>query len=61
LRVFYFEKGAAYYFSNHAFMPKFSIFIVVVLLSIITTVEFLSWRKALKAGQAPTHVRKRSC
>src|SRR5258707_15098192 len=48
LRVFYFEKGAAYYFSSHAFMAKFSVFIAVGLLSIIPTVEFLSWRKALK-------------
>ena len=53
LRVFYFEKGAAYYFSSHAFMAKFSVFIAVGVLSIIPTVEFLSWRKALKAGQAP--------
>jgi putative membrane protein len=53
LRVFYFEKGAAYYFSSHAFMTKFSVFIAVGLLSIIPTVEFLSWRKALKAGQPP--------
>ena len=53
LRVFYFEKGAAYYFSSHAFMAKFSIFIVIGLLSVVPTVEFLSWRKALKAGQAP--------
>ena len=53
LRVFYFEKGAAYYFSSHAFMAKFSVFIAVGLLSIIPTVEFLSWRKALRAGQTP--------
>src|SRR6478735_654660 len=45
LRVFYFEKGAAYYFSNHAFTAKFSVFIAVGLLSIVPTVEFLSWRK----------------
>jgi putative membrane protein len=53
LRVFYFEKGAAYYFSSHAFMTKFSVFIAVGVLSAIPTVEFLSWRKALKAGQMP--------
>ena len=51
LRVFLFEKGSDYYFHSHAFMAKFSIFIVVGLLSIIPTVEFLSWRKALGAGQ----------
>ena len=53
LRVFYFEKGAAYYFSSHAFMTKFSVFIALALLSIVPTLEFLSWRKAVKAGQLP--------
>jgi putative membrane protein len=59
LRVFYFEKGAAYYFSSHAFLTKFSEFLAVGLLSIIRTVEFLSWRKALKAGQAPAASEKK--
>jgi len=53
LRVFYFEKGSAYYFSSHAFLTKLTVFIVVAVLSIVPTVEFLSWRKALKAGQVP--------
>ena len=53
LRVFFFEKGEDYYFHSHAFMAKLSIFIAVGLLSIIPTMEFLSWRKALDAGQAP--------
>lgn len=53
LRVFYFEKGATYYFSSHAFMAKLAVFIAVAVLSAIPTVEFLSWRAALKAGQAP--------
>jgi putative membrane protein len=53
LRVFYFEKGADYYFHSHAFLTKFSVFIIVGLLSIIPTVEFLSWRGALKAGEVP--------
>src|SRR5437879_1929868 len=42
LRVFFFEKGAAYYFHSHAFLLKFSLFIIVGLLSIIPTMEFLS-------------------
>jgi putative membrane protein len=54
LRVFFFEKGADYYFHSHAFMTKFSVFIVVGLLSIVPTVEFLSWRGALKAGEVPS-------
>ena len=53
LRVIYFEKGPEYYFHSHAFMAKLSIFIVIGLLSIIPTREFLSWRGALKAGQVP--------
>jgi putative membrane protein len=53
LRVFYFEKGATYYFSSHAFLTKLVVFILVALLSIIPTMEFLSWRKALNDGQAP--------
>jgi putative membrane protein len=52
-RVFWFEKGATYYFHNHAFLGKLSLFILVALLSIVPTVEFLSWRKAVKAGEVP--------
>jgi putative membrane protein len=52
-RVFFFEKGAAYYFHSHAFMTKFSMFIAVSLLSIIRTVEFLRWRKPVRAGRVP--------
>ena len=52
-RVFFFEKGADYYFHSHAFLAKFSLFVVVGLLSIVPTLEFLSWRKATAAGQLP--------
>src|SRR4030088_1837243 len=37
LRVFFFEKGADYYFHSHAFMAKLSVFIAIGLLSIIPT------------------------
>ena len=37
VRVFFFEKGADYYFHSHAFMTKFSVFIAVALLSIVPT------------------------
>jgi putative membrane protein len=53
LRVFFFEKGASYYFHSHAFLTKFSLFIIIGLLSIIPTLEFLSWRGALQTGQVP--------
>jgi putative membrane protein len=45
LRVFYFEKGAAYYFGNPWFLAKLGLFVAVALLSIYPTVSFLSWRK----------------
>jgi putative membrane protein len=54
LRVFYFEKGAAYYFQNWAFIAKLALFLLVALLSIYPTVKFLSWRKkAPEAGSIP--------
>jgi putative membrane protein len=53
LRVFFFEKGAAYYWHSHAFLIKFSLFVIVALLSIIPTREFLSWGSAIRAGQVP--------
>ena len=53
LRVFYFEKGASYYFHSAPFIAKLSLFAVVGLLSIYPTVEFASWGKSLKRGQLP--------
>ena len=53
LRVFFFEKGAEYYWHSHAFHLKFGLFIIVGLLSVVPTLEFLSWRDAIAAGQAP--------
>ena len=52
-RVFHFEKGATYYFHTWTFLTKLTLFILVGLISIIPTVEFLSWRKAVSQGQVP--------
>ena len=54
MRVYYFEKGADYYFSNHAFMGKFTLFVVAALISAIPTIEFVKWRRAVAAGEVPT-------
>ena len=54
VRVFYFEKGAYYYFHSHSFLTKFGLFLVLALLSIIPTLEFLRWRPAVKSGRVPT-------
>jgi putative membrane protein len=53
LRVFYFEKGADYYFHTWAFHAKLTLFVLVALASIIPTIEFLSWRTPVKNGQVP--------
>ena len=52
-RVFYFEKGSAYYFQNGAFIAKVTLFAIIALVSIYPTLEFLSWGKALKQGVLP--------
>jgi len=54
LRVFFFEKGAAYYFHSWPFIAKLSLFVVVGLLSIYSTREVVSWRAALKQDRAPS-------
>ncbi len=54
LRVFYFEKGADYYFHNAAFHAKVSFFVGAALLSIYPTTHFRSWRQALRQGQLPS-------
>jgi putative membrane protein len=53
LRVFYTEKGAAYYFASGTFLAKLALFIVVGLLSIYPTLKFLSWRTALREQRVP--------
>jgi putative membrane protein len=53
LRVFYFEKGAAYYFQNTAFLAKLALFVLIALLSIYPTVKFISWRKGFDSSSVP--------
>jgi putative membrane protein len=53
LRVFYFEKGAAFYAQNWFFWTKMLGFALAALLSLYPTVRFLSWRRALANDQAP--------
>lgn len=53
LRVFHFEKGAAYYFHNGAFHAKLGLFFLAAFLSIYPTVRFIAWNKSMKQGQLP--------
>ncbi len=54
LRVIYFEKGLDYYSHSIPFVIKLSTFILVGMLSIYPTLEFMSWRNSVKQGQVPT-------
>lgn len=53
LRVFHFEKGPAYYFHSWPFLAKLVLFLLVGLASVPPTLEFLSWRRVLRAGGVP--------
>jgi putative membrane protein len=53
LRVFYFEKGASYYFGSIPFLLKASLFLLVAAASLYPTFEFLSWHKPLRQGRMP--------
>jgi len=54
LRVFYFEKGADYYFNNTFFLIKLAIFVIVGLMTIYPTIIYLRWNKEIEQGIAPT-------
>jgi putative membrane protein len=52
-RVFFTEKSAAYYFHSATFLAKIGLFLVVGLLSIYPTMQFLHWRPALREQRVP--------
>jgi len=54
LRIFYFEKGADFYFNNTFFWVKIALFVGVGLMSIRPTVTYLRWSKEIEQGIAPT-------
>jgi putative membrane protein len=54
LRVFYFEKGAAFYLHNAAFIAKMALFVAVALLSIYPTLKFLGWKRGIDPAAVPT-------
>jgi putative membrane protein len=53
LRVFYFEKGSAFYFNNAAFIAKLALFLAVALASVYPTLKFLAWRKNPEPSAVP--------
>jgi putative membrane protein len=53
VRVFQFEKGKDYYFSNTFFGLKIALFVAVGLISIYPTMRFINWSKFTRQGQVP--------
>lgn len=53
VRVFYFEKGSAYYFHNGPFLAKLAFYGIASIVSLVPTLEFYRWRVPLKNGLLP--------
>lgn len=54
VRVFYLEKGSAYYFANGPFLAKLGFYGLASVLSLVPTLEVRRWRIPLNKGQLPT-------
>lgn len=50
-RLFIAPKGASFYFMNPVFYIKIALFLAVGLVSVMPTLQFLRWKRALKAGE----------
>ena len=53
LRFAYFGKGIHFYLGNPLFYVKVGMFLLVALISVYPTMQFLAWRKVLKQGDLP--------
>jgi putative membrane protein len=53
VRVFYLEKGSAYYLSNGPFLAKLAFYGLASVLSLVPTLEMRRWQIPLKNGQLP--------
>lgn len=53
LRLLHLGKGPAFYGGNPLFHAKMALFVLLALLSVYPTVQILSWRPLLKAGESP--------
>lgn len=54
VRVFYLEKGSAYYFGNGPFLAKLAFYGLASMLSLVPTLEVRRWRTPLQQGRLPT-------
>ena len=47
--LFHGAKGSGYYLANPVFHVKFTLFVLIALISIVPTVRFIGWSKAAQA------------
>jgi putative membrane protein len=52
VRIYLGPKGSSWYWGNGLLHLKITLFVVVALISIVPTLRFARWRKALRAGGA---------
>jgi len=52
LRVVYGTKRAAFYTDNPVFWTKLGLFVLIAILSIPPTIDYIRWRNALRANPA---------
>jgi putative membrane protein len=57
LRMYYFGKGINYYITNPIFVLKFSLFILIGVLSIMPTLQFLKIRKTKTEFEKIKHIK----
>jgi len=53
LRVWHGGKGADYYFHTGAFHGVLTLFVIAAAISVIPTLRFLRWKRALASGALP--------
>jgi putative membrane protein len=51
VRLFVAERGASFYFMNPVFYIKVALFLAMVLISVMPTLQFIRWNRALKTGE----------
>jgi putative membrane protein len=52
LRIYFGMKGSSYYWSNWLLHVKLGLFVLAGLISVVPTIRFIRWQKALRAGGA---------
>jgi putative membrane protein len=52
LRLFVYAKGVSFYLPNPTFLAKMALFVTIAVMSIVPTLRFIRWRRALDGGGA---------